>query len=501
MSAGEQAQQATTTTEAKQDALLDTIIQAMPKHTKEETGREWIQSFIDQATKGVVKWDKSVTVSIEGAINAIDEQLSKQLSAIMHHDAFQKLESSWRGLHYLVMHTETDKMLQLRVLNCPKDELLKDFETAADFDQSQFFKKVYTGEFDMWGAAPYGAIVGDYEFTNHPNDFKLLKHISKVSAAAHCPFLSAASPSLFDLGDFTQLPKPRDLEKTFLQKKYAPWESFRKSPDSRYVCLTMPRVLSRLPYGKSTNPIEEFEFEEVELGQDGKTNVKVPHDHFAWMNSAFAYGARVTESFKLTGWCTRIRGIEFGGVISDLPVYTFKTDDGDEQMQCPSECAISERRENELSKLGFLSLCHWRDKDFSAFIGGQTTQEPEKYVEAIDSENAQISARLPYVFAASRIAHYLKCIARDKIGNPEWSDRQSIQKWLKNWIAQYVMSDARSAKQKAEYPLREASISVEAIPGKSGAYKASCQLRPWLGLEELHAAVSMVAEIRSENKE
>jgi type VI secretion system protein ImpC len=495
MSSGakKQAAKGEAATQEQAGSLLDQITTVMPKAVERDRGRDLIKNLIDEVTKGTVKWDKTVTRTINKAITQLDGVLSTQLAAVMHHPKFQQLEGSWRGLHYLVMNSETSKQLQLRVLNLPKRDLFRDLDRAVEFDQSQMFKKIYETEFGTPGGTPYGALIGDYEFTNHPEDIDLLQKMSGVAAASFCPFISAASPQLFGFESYTELSRPRDLEKIFLGIEYTKWNSFRDSDDSRFVVLTMPRVLSRLPYGAETKPIEEFNFEEVELG--GNLRAKpVAHDNYCWMNSSYIMGARMTDAFAKTGWCTAIRGAENGGKVENLPVHIFTSDDGDLDAKCPTEIGITDRREAELSKLGFLSLGHYKNTDYSVFFGAQTCQRAKKYDRHEATANAAIMARLPYNMAASRIAHYLKCIARDKIGS--FAERQDMEDFLRRWIARYVLADSKpSPELKAQYPLAAAEITVESIPGKPGSYNAVAWLRPWLQLEELTTSLRMVAEI------
>lgn len=492
MSTGEQksAAPATTTQEVSE---LDKIYQLMPKSVESTRKQSLIDNIIKKAMEGVVTVDKDVVRTIEGAIKQIDAKMSKQLAEVMHHPAFQKLEGTWRGLRHLVFSSETCATLKLKVMNVSKDALRKDLEKALEFDQSHLFKKLYEDEFGIAGGEPYGALIGDYEFKNHPEDIDLLSKISEVAAGAFCPFISAASHEMFELSSFSELSKPRDLEKTFLSESYIKWRSFRASEDSRFVVLTMPRVLSRLPYGKNTKSVEEFGYEEVEL--DEKGNAKpVPHDHYTWMNSAYVYGANMTGAFSRTNWCTAIRGVENGGKVEGLPVHVFKSDDGDLDAKCPTEVGITDRRSAELDKLGFLPLCHFKNTDYSVFFGGQSTQKPKEYDTPDATANAAISARLPYIMASSRIAHFLKVIGRDKIGS--FLERQDMEDFLKRWIGQYILADAKaSAEMKAKFPLAEAKISVEEVPGKPGYYQAVAHLRPWLQFEDLTASLRMVAAI------
>jgi len=478
--------------EVKEGSVLDQAIKAT-KQTEESRAQELLRTLTEEALKGTITWNKDVTRTITAGMKAIDATISRQLAAIMHTPEFQKLEGTWRGLHYLVMNTETSAQLKLRMLNVSKRELFKDLDRAVEFDQSVTFKKLYENEFGTPGGEPYGALVGDYEFTNHPEDVDLLNKMSNVSAAAFCPFLSAASPSLFGFDSFTELSKPRDLEKIFDTVEYTKWSSYRDSEDSRFVTLAMPRVLSRLPYGANTKPVEQFDYEEVPLDRKGKSKV-VPHDQYCWMNAAYVLGTRLTDAFAKYGFCTAIRGAEGGGKVEGLPAHIFTTDEGDTDLKCPTEIAITDRREAELSKLGFLPLCHYKNTDYSVFFGAQSTQKAKKYDRPEATANAAISARLPYIMATSRFAHYLKVIARDKIGS--FMEVEDCQDWLDRWIANYVSADAKpNAEAKARYPLREAKIEVREIPGQPGSYNAIAWLRPWLQMEELTTSLRMVARI------
>jgi len=494
MSTGKQAAQKTQAAQAevREGSILDQAIKAT-KQTEQTRAQELLQTLTDEALKGTITWNKDVTRTITAGVNAIDEAISKQLAAVMHAPEFQKLEGTWRGLNYLVMNSETSVQLKLKVMNISKRELFKDVDRAVEFDQSQIFKKLYENEFGMPGGEPYGALIGDYEFTNHPEDIDLLGKMANVAAAAFCPFISASSPKLFGFDDFVELAKPRDLAKIFDTVEYTKWKSYRDLDDSRFVTLAMPRVLSRLPYGANTKPVEEFDYEEVVLDKRGKAKM-VPHDQYCWMNAAYVLGTRLTDAFAKYGFCTAIRGAEGGGKVEGLPAHVFTSDDGDLDLKCPTELAITDRREAELSKLGFLPLCHYKNTDYSVFFGAQTTQKPKKYDRPEATANAAISARLPYIMATSRFAHYLKVIARDKIGS--FMEVEDCQDWLERWIANYVSADPKpSPETKARYPLREAKIEVKEIPGAPGSYNAIAWLRPWLQMEELTTSLRMVARI------
>jgi type VI secretion system protein ImpC len=374
-----------------------------------------------------------------------------------------------------------------------KKELFKDLDKAIEFDQSQTFKKLYENEFGSPGGEPYGALIGDYEFTSHPEDIDLLRHMSNVAAASFAPFITAAGAGMFGFESWTELSKPRDLEKIFESQEYMKWRSFRDSEDSRFVTMAMPRVLSRLPYGSATKAIDEFAYEEAPLRADG-TPQAMDHDDYPWMNAAYVLGTRMTDAFAQYGWCTAIRGAEGGGKVENLPTHIFESDDGDADSKCPTEIGITDRREAELSKLGFLPLCHYKNTDYAVFFGAQTTQKPKKYDRPEATANAAISARLPYMMATSRFAHYLKIMARDKIGS--FMEAEDCEDWLNRWILNYVNNNADSGPDmKARYPLREARVEVKEIPGRPGSYNAVAYMRPWLQMEELTTSMRMVARI------
>ena len=473
-------------------SFLEQAISATKQTTRNET-EELLKTLTSEAMDGTVKWDKNLTITINNAIAEIDKVMSTQLSAIMQNAKFQKLEGSWRGLNHLLSNSETSTDLKIRMLNISKKELSKDLEKAVEFDQSQIFKKIYESEFGTAGGEPYAALIGDYEFSGHPEDLDMLTSMSNVAAAGFCPFISAADPKMFGFDSFTELSKPRDLEKIFDSAEYVKWRNFRDSEDSRFVTLTMPRVLARLPYGKDTKPVEAFNFEEASLDSTGR-QLESGHDDYCWMNAAYAMGSTLTQSYAEYGWCTSIRGAEGGGKVEGLPSHTFISDDGDTDQKCPTEIGITDRREAELSKLGFLPLCHYKNTDYAVFFGAQTAQKPKKFDDPAATANAEISARLPYIMATSRIAHFLKIMARDKIGS--FMEASDAEEWLNRWIAGYVnASPGASAEMKARFPLAEANIEVKEVPGQPGVYSAVAWMRPWLQMEELSASMRMVATI------
>lgn len=457
----------------------------------DEMQREHALNLIGQFTKDIVEKlpednEKDAAALINDRISEIDDAISRQLNLIMHHENFQKLEATWRGLSYLVMNTETSTALKLRVLNISKDDLYKDLKKAIEFDQSALFKMIYEAEYGTYGGDPYSLLIGDYEFGRHPMDIELLEQLSGVAAASHAPFISAAYAKLFDMDEFSKLHKPRDLSKIFESTELIKWRSFRNSEDSRYVTLTLPRVLYRLPYGAETVVAEGINFEEDVDGRDAKK--------YLWGNASYVLAQRITNAFSLYGWTAAIRGVEGGGLVESLPVHTFKTDEGDIGMTCPTQVTITDRREKELNDLGFMALCHCKGTDKAAFFGGQTTNLPKKYSTDKANANARISSMLPYILAASRFAHYIKVIMREKVGT--FMTRANVETYLNTWITKYVLLDD-SAPQvvKAKYPLREARIDVVDIPGKPGAYKATVFLKPHFQLEELTTSIRLVAEL------
>jgi len=450
-----------------------------------------VRTLAEQALEGVNLVSGDALATIEALIAQIDKKLTEQVNLILHHEDFQKLESAWRGLHYLVNNTETDEMLKIRVMNVSKTEAhksLKKYKGTA-WDQSPLFKKLYEEEYGQFGGEPYGCLVADYYFDNSLPDIELLSQMAQISAAAHAPLISAADPGVMLMDSWLELTNPRDLTKIFQTPEHAAWRSFRESDDSRYVGLAMPRFLARAPYGAKTNPVSEFDFEEDTGGADNK--------NFTWANSAYAMACNINRSFKHYGWCSQIRGIESGGAIEGLPVYTFPTDDGGVDMTCPTEIAISDRREAELAKNGFMPLVHKKNSDFAAFIGAQSLHKPAEYDDPAATANASLAARLPYLFATCRFAHYLKCIVRDKIGS--FKERADMEVWLNNWIGRYVENNPSTASEadKARKPLAGAEVVVEEVEGAPGYYSAKFFLRPHYQLEGLTVSLRLVSRLPS----
>lgn len=476
-------------------SLLDQIVEqskVAKSATEHARARDIIAELVREVLQGTVVVSDNLSAALDARVAELDHLISVQLSEVMHAPEFQKLEASWRGLHYLCKHTSTGAMMKIKVLNATKKDLIRDFSTAIDFDQSTLFKKVYEEEFGTFGGAPFGALIGDFEIGRQPEDMYFIEQMSHVAAAAHAPFIAAASPELFGLESFTDLGKPRDLSKVFDTVDYAKWKSFRESEDARYVGLALPRFLGRLPYNpKDGTVVEGFNFVEQVDGTD--------HQRYLWVNTAYAFGARLTAAFENHGWCAAIRGVEGGGLVEDLPTHTFKTDDGEVALKCPTEISITDRREKELSDLGFIPLVHCKNTDYAAFFGAQSAQKPKKYDSDAANANASLSAQLQYMFAVCRIAHYMKAMMRDKIGS--FASAANVEEFLNRWISQYVTSDdAASQETKAQYPLREASVQVSEVPGRPGVYRAVSFVRPHFQLDELSVSLRLVAELPSGSK-
>lgn len=451
-----------------------------------------VSTLVQQALADTSVIQEDVLDTIESMIARIDEKLTAQMNEILHAQEFQQIESAWRGLNYLVFNSETDSSLKIRVMNISKNEIYRNLRLfpGARWDQSPLFKKVYEHEFGQLGGEPYGCLIGDYHFSHTPTDVQLLRDLSKIAGAAHTPFFTGADPTLLGMDAWTELANPRDLGKIFDTPDYAAWKSLRDSPDARYVGLCLPRVLSRLPYGAKSEPVEEFAFEEETDGHKG--------EKYGWMNAAYAMAVNINRAYKEYGWCTRIRGVQSGGEVINLPTHTFPTDDGGVDLKCPTEIAISDRREAELAKAGLIPLVHRKNTDKAAFIGAQSLYKPKTYfgpngVEATASDN--LSARLPYMFAVSRFAHYLKCMVRDKIGSTK--EKEQLKKWLQEWIFEYVDGDPLNSTEetKARRPLADARIDIFENEENPGYYAAKFYLRPHYQLEGMDVGLSLVSRL------
>jgi type VI secretion system protein ImpC len=489
------AQQSAAAVTREETSLLDQIVEQSKvarSDTEHKRARDIISELAKEVMAGTVVVSENLNLTLDARIAELDRLISEQLSEVMHAEAFQKLESTWRGLHYLVDQTTTSTMLKIKVFNAPKRDLIRDFKSAIEFDQSALFKKVYEEEFGTFGGAPFGALLGDYYIGRQPEDMYFVEQMAHVAAASHAPFISAASEDMFGIDSYTDLGKPRDLAKIFDTLEYIKWKSFRESEDSRYVGLTLPRFLGRMPYNpKDGTTVEGFNFVEDVDSAD--------HSKFLWCNTAYAMGARLTKAFEDFGWCAAIRGVEGGGLVEDLPTHTFRTDDGEIALKCPTEVSITDRREKELSDLGFIPLVHCKNTDYAAFFGAQSTQKARKYNTDAANANAILSAQLQYIFAVSRIAHYLKTMMREKIGS--FATAGNVEDFLNRWIAQYVLLDDNASQEaKAAHPLREAAIQVSEVPGKPGVYRAVAFIRPHFQLDELSVSLRLVAELPASAK-
>ncbi len=464
-----------------------------PKSDQAKTAVEQaVKTLAEQALANTNLVSDDALRTIESIVSQIDQKLTEQVNLILHHADFKQLEGAWRGLHYLVNNSETDEQLKIRVMNISKKDMhktLKKFKGTA-WDQSPIFKKIYEEEFGQFGGEPYGTLVADYHFDHSPPDVELLTEMSKIAAAAHAPLITGANPTLFQMDSWGELANPRDLTKIFQTPEYAAWRSLRESEDSKYVGLAMPRFLGRLPYGSKTDPVEAFAFEE---DTDSANS-----ENYSWVNAAYGMAVNINRSFKEYGWCSRIRGIESGGAVENLPSHTFPTDDGGVDQKCPTEIAISDRREAELAKNGMMPLIHRKNSDLAAFIGAQSLHNPAEYDDADASANANLAARLPYLFATCRFAHYLKCIVRDKVGS--YKSRDDMQAWLQKWINQYVdLNSATSPEDvKARRPLAAAEVVVEEVEGNPGYYSSKFFLRPHYQLEGLSVSLRLVSKLPSE---
>ncbi len=463
---------------------------------KSDRAREQVQAAVETLAQQVLSDQDLILDDAVNSINAIiaeiDLKMTEQVNLVLHHPDFQKLEGAWRGLHHLVSNTESDEMLKIRFMSISKKELgktIKRFKGTA-WDQSPLFKKVYEEEFGQLGGAPYGCLIGDYAFSHSAPDVEILQGMAQIAAAAHAPFIAGADPTVMQMDSWQELTNPRDLTKIFSTPEYAAWRSLRESEDSRYIGLAMPRFLARLPYGAKDDPVEEFDFEEDTDGADSS--------RFTWANSAYTMGLNINRAFKEYGWCSRIRGVESGGAVEGLPVHSFPSDDGGVDMKCPTEIAISDRREAELANNGFMPLIHKKNSDFAAFIGAQSLQKPTEYDDADATANANLAARLPYLFASCRFAHYLKCIVRDKVGS--FKERKDMERWLNDWILLYVDGDPENSTEdvKARKPLSAAEVVVEEVEGNPGYYTSKFYLRPHYQLEGLTVSLRLVSKLPSQ---
>ena len=485
-----QADGAATTGEAQTEFASLLTREFKPKSDKAREAVEGaVQTLAQQALVNTALVSDDSIRSIESIIAAIDAKLTQQINLIIHHSDFQGLESAWRGLHHLVNNTETDETLKIKVMNVSKKEMgrsLKKFRGTA-WDQSPLFKKIYEEEYGAFGGDPYGLLVGDYFFDHSPQDTQMLSDIGQIAAAGHVPFIAAAAPTVMQMESWSELANPRDLTKIFQTPEYAAWRSLRESEDSRYIGLTMPRFLARLPYGAKTEPVDEFNFEEETSSGES--------ENYSWCNSAYAMAANITRAFKLYGWCSNIRGVESGGAVEGLPSHTFPDDDGGIAQKCPTEIAISDRREAELAKSGFMPLIFKKNSDFAAFIGAQSLQKPQEYLDPAATANANLSARLPYLFATCRFAHYLKSMVRTKIGSS--MTKGQLQAWLQGWLNYYIDGSPETSSDdwKASHPLAAGQVELEEDEENPGFYRSKIYLKPHYQLEGLSISLRLVSKM------
>ena len=477
---------------AEQPGLMDELLKgtlAAAPAGKASQYEGLIKTLVGEALHNTALISDEWTDTVDGLIAEIDKKLTDQVNAIIHHPEFQQLEGSWRGLHRLVMNSELSTELKIKVMDVQKDELTKMFKKnpGAKWDQTPLFKKIYEGEYGMLRGEPYGCLVGDYHFSHEPRDVEILKGMSKIAAAAHCPFITGADPKLMNMESWTEINNPPDIARLFTGPEHAAWRTLRESEDARYIGLAMPRYLAREPWSHDKNPVDAFAFDEEVEGPD--------HEKYCWSNAAYAMAQNINRSFALHGWCSRIRGVESGGRVDGLPTHTFRAQDGEVDMKCPTEVSLTQRREKELADAGFMPLTHAKNTDWAAFIGAQSLHLPKEYTKAVASENAKLGARLPYIFAVSRFAHFLKKMVYDKVGS--YMERDKMERWLNDWIVNYVNGDPKNASEAslAERPLAEAQVEVKSVEGDPGAYTATFHLRPHFQLEALDVSLRLVSKL------
>jgi type VI secretion system ImpC/EvpB family protein len=433
-------------------------------------------------------------------IARLDVIISRQVNAILHNPRFQQLEASWRGLYSLTrqassareqIESEGDKVqVRIELLNVSKTELLKDFERAAEFDRSQIWRKVYEDEFGMPGGEPFGAVVADYEFTNHPQDVELIGKMAEVAAGSFCPFIAAASPKLLQLDSFATLEQPLNLAATMDQLPYVRWRSLRDRDDTRFIGLTLPHVLMRLPYEDDGSRADGFRFHE---------DVEAPdYRNYLWGSAAYAFASVLIRAFGGSRWFADIRGmerdVEAGGVVTELPVHSFGTDRRGVATKASLEVRVGESQEQELGQLGLIPLCHAWDTNYSVFYSNASLHKPKQYDEPTATANARISSMLQYVMCASRFAHYLKVLARNKLG--DFTSGEEMQDYLNRWLADYVSPDVKAeAEIKARYPLLDGRVEVRETPGSPGSYRMIMHLLPHYQLDRLTASLRMVTRL------
>ncbi len=475
-------------------SILDEVVNAtklQPADEAYDLTKRGVEALIAQLIEPGKDMPKISKAVVDDMIAEIDKKLSIQLDAILHHPEVQKLESAWRSVKYLVDNTDFRENIKLEILNVSKEDLLEDFEDAPEIVKSGLYKTAYTAEYGQFGGQPYGGIIGNYSFGPGPQDIKLLQNLASVGAMSHAPFFAAASEEMFGVEDFSELPNLKDLKSIFEGPQYTKWQSFRESEDARYIGLTVPRFLLRLPYGKETQPVKAFNYEE---------NVAASHNDYLWGNAAFTFAARLTDSFAKYRWCANIIGPKGGGAVEDLPLHQYEAM-GAIQTKIPTEVLISERREFELAEEGFISLTMRKGSDNAAFFSANSVQKPKFFGISKEGKEAELNYKLglqlPYMFVVNRLAHYLKVIQRENIGT--WKERADLQRELNTWITQYVVNmDNPAPEVRSRRPLRAAEVTVEDVEGEPGWYKVGLKVRPHFKYMGAFFTLSLVGKLDKE---
>jgi len=476
---------------AEEASLLDQILDSTRLKPTDEAysiTKQGVQAFIDELLKPGREGIKVSPALVDDMIAEIDQKMSRQVDAVLHHADLQKLESSWRSLKFLVDRTDFRENNKIEILSVSKEALLSDFDDAPELTKSGLYRKIYTQEYGQFGGQPFGLIVGNYEFGPGAQDVKLLQNVAGVATMAHAPFVAAANPRMFGLQDFSGLPNLKDLKSIFEGPQYVKWQSFRASEDSRNVALTLPHFLLRLPYGPDTQPTKKFNYTE---------NVSGGNDSFLWGNAAFAFASRIADSFSKYRWCANIIGPQGGGAVEDLPVYQYEAM-GEIQTKIPTEILISERKEFELAEEGFIALAMRKGSDNAAFFSANSVQKPKFFGSSKEGKEAELNyklgTQLPYTFVISRLAHYIKVIQRENIGT--WKERGDLERELNNWIRQYVADqDNPSPGVRSRRPLRQAEITVSDVEGDPGWYRVSLRVRPHFKYMGASFTLSLVGKL------
>ncbi|HIC86093.1 MAG TPA: type VI secretion system contractile sheath large subunit [Desulfobacterales bacterium] len=485
---------ATQETTVEEGSLLEEIVQATKLKPTDEAyslAKKGVEALIAELLEPGREVPKVSKAVVDQMIAEIDKKLSLQLDAILHHPDFQKLESAWKSLKFLVERTDFRENIKIELLNVSKEDLLEDFEDSPEVVKSGLYKIVYTAEYGQFGGQPYAAMIGNYEFGPGAQDVKLLQYIGSVAAMAHAPFIASAGPQFFGLENFQGLPNLKDLKSIFEGPQYTKWQAFRESEDARYVGLTLPRFLLRLPYGPDTQPLKAFNYQE---------DVSGSHEHYLWGNTAFAFATRLTESFAKYRWCANIIGPMGGGAVEDLPLHQYEAM-GAVQTKIPTEVLISERREFELAEEGFIALTMRKGSDNAAFFSANSCQKPKFFGISKEGKEAELNYKLglqlPYMFIINRLAHYLKVIQRENIGT--WKERVDLERELNNWIRQYVADmDNPLPSVRSRRPLRQAQVTVEEVEGEPGWYRVGLKVRPHFKYMGAFFTLSLVGKLDKE---